>query len=112
MNLTTLVDIRSSAEPAASGSSSEGSMVLIGIGAGITLMVLRGVVKAIRWAAPRLWVRWQRGGGDGGPGPDQGQNRTMPCMQSVWTTTQGGGCNLVGPHPTGVGQVAWAAPQG
>ena len=58
-------------------------MVLIGIGAGITLMVLRGVVKAIRWAAPRLWVRWQRGGGDGGHGPDQGQNQRRGPGQPV-----------------------------
>ena len=66
---TTLVDIKSSAEPAAS--NSEGSMLLIGIGAGLTLLVLRGVAKAIRWAAPRLWVRLQRGR----PEPDQGQDQ-------------------------------------
>ena len=31
--------------------------MLIGVGAGLTLMVLRGCLRAIRWGVPRLWQR-------------------------------------------------------
>ena len=48
-----LGDLKST-EPAA---ATEGAMLLIGVGAGLTLMVLRGCLRAIRWGVPRLWQR-------------------------------------------------------
>lgn len=58
---------------------------ILGLGAGLSLYVLRGVAKGLRWAVSRLWARYAGGQRPGDNPPSPGPRAASPPVPDVNT---------------------------